>query len=91
VALARALGFSARSVRWWVLSEHGFLLVLGLLAGALAASVAIVPALRGAAPELSPIGLGMLLLAVAVNGLVWIRIAAGSAVRAATFAALREE
>ncbi|MAB80722.1 MAG: hypothetical protein CMJ89_15335 [Planctomycetes bacterium] len=91
LALARALGFSPASIRWWMASEYGFLLLLGLFTGAGAAAVAIVPALRGAGPELATGAMALLLCAVAANGLVWILFATRAAVRSAGFAALREQ
>ena len=91
LALAKAIGFSGGAVRYWVWSEHGFLLLFGLLCGLLAASMAILPALGGAGPELSVEGLALLLAGVAVNGMLWILVATRAAVRSADFACLREE
>ncbi len=91
LALAKAIGFPARRVRFWIWSEHGFLLFCGLLSGLLAASTALVPALRGGGPQLSLGGLGLLLAGVAVNGMLWILLATRAAVRSANFSCLREE
>src|SRR5262249_29974664 len=43
LALLRALGYRHRALGWLVLSENGFLLVLGLAAGTLAAPVSLPP------------------------------------------------
>ena len=81
LALARALGFPPRSVRWWVLSEYGRLLLLGLGVGAVAALVACWPTYRADSGATSPAFLLALLVAIGANGLLWILLATGSAVR----------
>src|SRR5262249_41281085 len=47
LALLRALGFRRATLGWLVLAENGFLLLLGLAAGALAALAAVAPHLAG--------------------------------------------
>ena len=91
LALAGAVGFSGGAVRYLLWSEHGALLLGGLSCGLLASSMAILPALGGAGPELSVEGLAWLLVGVAGNGMVWILLATRAAVRSADFACLREE
>ena len=46
LALLRAVGYSRAAIGWLVLSEHRWLLVLGLGAGLVAALVAVLPALQ---------------------------------------------
>jgi len=46
LALLQALGFSRGAVRWIVLSEHLWLLALGLMAGVAPALLAVLPAAR---------------------------------------------
>ncbi len=91
LALARALGFSSARLRWWVLSEYGYLLLLGLACGAGAALVAILPAMRAPGSELSLNNFWMLCCAVAASGFFWLWLATRVAVRQADFNSLREE
>ncbi len=91
LALVSALGFSRATIRRWVVSEYGFLLVLGLCAGALSALVAVLPAMRAPGAELSLTNLGRLLLLVTANGMFWIFVAARVATRATPISALCEE
>jgi putative ABC transport system permease protein len=91
LALLRALGFRRSSLSWLVLAENGFLLLLGLAAGAASAAVAAAPHLLrhgGETPWLRLIGL---LLATAAVGLVVAAMAAAAALRAPLIAALRRE
>jgi len=91
LALARALGFPRRAVRWWVLSEYGRLLLLGLGVGATAALVACWPTYRANSGATPPLFLVALLLAIGGNGLLWILLATGSAVRGSLVRALQAE
>src|SRR5262249_28364773 len=49
LALLRALGFRRSALGWLVLAENSFLLVLGLLAGAVSALLAVAPHLLAGA------------------------------------------
>src|SRR5205807_2217039 len=56
LALLRALGFRKTALAWLVLAENGFLLILGLLIGSVAALLAVAPHLmdaRGQVPWLT--------------------------------------
>ncbi len=56
LALLRALGFRKTALAWLVLTENGFLLILGLLIGSVAALLAVAPHLmdaRGQVPWLT--------------------------------------
>jgi ABC-type antimicrobial peptide transport system permease subunit len=90
LALLRALGYRRGTLSWLVLAENGFLLLLGLVAGTVAALVAVAPHLggEGAVPWTR---LAMLLgLALAV-GLAAGALAVASTMRAALVPALRRE
>src|SRR5207249_3414373 len=52
LALLRALGYRKRALDWLVLAENGFLLVLGLAGGSIAALVAVAPHLAGSGGRL---------------------------------------
>jgi ABC-type lipoprotein release transport system permease subunit len=91
LALLRAVGFPARSVRWIVMSEHGLLLALGLGCGAASALVAVLPALLDPRAEASVVPTAIVLAAVGASGVGWVWVATRLAVRGAVLAALRDE
>jgi len=91
LALLRAVGFSKRSLRWLVLSEHWGLLVLGLATGTISALIAVLPALRSPGAGVPVVPLAVTLLAVVVSGFLWTWLAALLALRGPLLAALREE
>jgi len=94
LAVVRAIGYTRRALRMLLLSEHGLLLVLGLLSGTGAALLALLPILSAGMSGSSGASLGPalpLLAAIAVNGLVWVWIASALAVRGSLVGALRNE
>jgi putative ABC transport system permease protein len=91
LALLRALGYRHRALGWLLLSENGFLLLLGLGVGAVTALLAVAPHLVGGGgtipwPEL----LGML-AAVLLVGLLVAGAALAATLRAPLVPALRRE
>jgi putative ABC transport system permease protein len=91
LALLRALGYRHRSLNWLLLSENGFLLLLGLAIGAATALLAVSPHLIGGEggipwPEL----LGML-AGVLLVGLLVAAVALRATLRAPLVPALRRE
>ena len=91
LALLRALGYRHRALGWLLLSENGFLLLLGLGIGAVTALLAVAPHLTGGQgaipwPEL----LGML-AGVLVIGLAAAALALAATLRAPLVPALRRE
>jgi ABC-type antimicrobial peptide transport system permease subunit len=91
LALLRALGYRHRALGWLLLSENGFLLLLGLGVGTLTALLAVAPHLLGGAggipwPEL----LGML-GGVLLVGLLTAAAALAATLRAPLVPALRRE
>ena len=91
LALLQAVGFARSDIRRMVLSENALLLGLGLIVGAGAALVAIMPALverGGGAPLLT---LLVLVLAVAVTGLLASWFAVAVIARLPLLASLRSE
>jgi putative ABC transport system permease protein len=89
LALLLAVGYRPRGVRWLVLSEHGLLLLAGLVVGLSAAAVAIVPSVR--ASELPYVSLGLTLAAVLASGVFWTWAASMWALRGELLPALRRE
>jgi ABC-type antimicrobial peptide transport system permease subunit len=90
LALLQAVGFPRRSIAVLVASETAFLLGLGLAAGAGAALIAILPALRGAAAPAWE-GLALSLAAVLACGLLSSALAVRAALRAPLIPSLRRE
>ena len=90
LALLRAVGFPRGSLGWMVLSETAFLLALGLLIGASAALVGVLPN-REAAAQLPWTPLATTLLAIFVVGLLASAVSVRAALGAPLLPALREE
>jgi ABC-type antimicrobial peptide transport system permease subunit len=91
LALFTAIGFRARHLTTMILAENALLLGGGLLTGALAAIIAIIPALvaRGGIGSLP--ALGLLLLLVIATGLLASLLAVRAALRSPVLEALRSE
>src|SRR5262249_37750338 len=91
LALLRAVGFRQTGLSWMLLAENGFLLVLGLVVGALTAIVAVAPHLLGTATEVPLLQLVGLLFAVLLVGLISAALAVVSTLGAPLIPALRRE
>ncbi|MGI8965195.1 MAG: ABC transporter permease, partial [Limisphaerales bacterium] len=91
LAVLKAVGFRARSLRWIILSEHGALLFCGLGLGIFASLIAILPTLLSPGKELSYRSLAWTLAAVFCNGLLWTWLATKFALRGELLKALRNE
>ena len=90
LALLTATGFRPRALRKLVFTEHGLLLVLGLIIGVVSALIAIAPAFRagGSLPHSSVV---YLVVAIFVSGLAWTIVATSFALRGELLKALRNE
>jgi len=91
LALMRAVGFRRPALVALLLAEHWGLLALGLLGGAGAGLLAVVPALQSPGTHAAHLSVGLTLLGVLVSGAAWTVAAAATAVRAPLLAALRTE
>lgn len=91
LALLLAVGFGSNALRWCVLSEHGVLLLLGLCVGAVAAFVAVLPAVIAPGAQLPYVSLTLTLALVLLSGIVWTWVAARFALRGKLLDALRNE
>jgi ABC-type antimicrobial peptide transport system permease subunit len=86
LAVLAALGYRAGQVRRLLWHEHGGLLALGLLVGIISATVATLPGIgRGA------LQMGLLVLALAMSGAIWVELAAVAATRGSLQSGLRDE
>ena len=91
LALLRAVGYSRGEIGWLVLSEHLWLLVLGLAAGMIAALVAVAPALQSTAVPVPWLSIALTLGAVFLFGLLAALAATGWMLGQPLLPALRSE
>jgi predicted lysophospholipase L1 biosynthesis ABC-type transport system permease subunit len=91
LALLRAVGFRRSELRRLVLWEHWGLLLAGLVIGAAAAGVAVLPALGTSGRGLPMVSLGLTLAGILASGLLWTHLAAAAALRGPLLDALRNE
>ncbi len=91
LALLRALGYRRIHLFRMVFAEHAFLLLTGLLTGAAAALVTVIPALRQRAGDLPLASLSLTLAFILVFGLAALALAAALTLRAPMLKTLREE
>ena len=91
LAAMMAVGFTRRRLQSMVLQEHLYLLGLGLAAGLLAATLAVLPpALKQSLP-MPWFSLGLTIAGIVINGLVWSWLASRHALRGNLLEALRAE
>jgi ABC-type lipoprotein release transport system permease subunit len=91
LAVLRAIGFRRRQLRRLVFAEHGALALAGIAAGALAAGVAVTPALLSPEVRVPWGGIAMTLVAIIAGSLLWIGMAVVVAMRGSVIPALRNE
>jgi ABC-type lipoprotein release transport system permease subunit len=91
LALLRALGFRKRMLSWLILAENGFLLILGLAGGTVAALLAVAPHLAGVGGRVPWLEITGLLASVLVFGLIAETVAVATTLRAPIVSALRQE
>jgi len=91
LAMLRAVGFDKGHLVRLLVYEHGWLLGLGLVGGAVSALLAVAPTLLAAGGDVPYAAVGMLMAALLVNGWIWIVVATRWALRGPLLAALRQE
>jgi len=91
LAAMMAVGFTRRRLRALVVFEHLYLLGLGLAAGLLAATLAVLPPALTRAVPIPIIYLSLTLIIILINGLLLSWLAARHALRGNLLEALREE
>jgi putative ABC transport system permease protein len=91
LAVLRAVGIGRGMLQRILLTEHLLLLGFGLLAGVIAAIVAVLPVVLHGGSELPYVFLGVLLSAVAINGFLWTYFSVTATTRGNLLAALRSE
>ncbi|MBM4163950.1 MAG: FtsX-like permease family protein [Lentisphaerae bacterium] len=91
LAALRAIGFRRNHLQRLLFTEHGALALAGIVAGALAAGVAVTPALLSPEVRVPWSGLALTLGAIVAGSLLWIGLAVNLAMRGPVIAALRNE
>jgi len=91
LALLRAVGYRPAHFALMVIAENAWLLFRGLLTGAVAAGLAIMPALLARGGHAPTLSLGLLLLSVLATGLLASVAATAAALRSPLLPALRSE
>jgi putative ABC transport system permease protein len=91
LALLRAFGYNSSHFTLMVVAENAFLLLAGLVIGAVCALLAIAPVFIERGGRLPNISLGVLLLAVLISGLIASLLATWAALRSPLLPALRAE
>jgi putative ABC transport system permease protein len=91
LALLRAVGFSQKSIRNILLSEHVALLVAGIIFGIFAAMLAILPSFLTPGAEIPYLTILIILVIVSLNGVTWTYLAAALAAKQELVPALRKE
>jgi ABC-type antimicrobial peptide transport system permease subunit len=91
LGLLRAVGYDRLRMTILIVAEAVFLLAAGMFAGVGCAAIAIAPAWLGRGGSLPGAGLGLLLAAIAVSGIVSSAIATRAAIGGRMLDALRAE
>ena len=93
LAMLRAVGFNKATLKRMVFYEHSGLMLAGLVSGAVAALLAVAPALKapGAARHGGYLSLALTVGAIALSGVLWIWIATALALSGRMLDALRSE
>jgi putative ABC transport system permease protein len=91
LAILRAVGFSRGSLRQLLVYEHGYILIAGTVCGAVAALLAVAPAIRTAGSDMPWLWLGIVIAGSLINGLFWTILASALSTQGDLLPALREE
>ena len=91
LAMCRAIGYSQTRLQKMILLEHALLLIMGLLAGLLSATLAVYPALAASARQVPVASLIAFTLILAAASLLWLTIATRIATGGSFLKALRTE
>jgi len=91
LAMLRAVGFERARIIRMVFYEHAGLMLAGLMCGAIAAVVAVIPSLQSPAADVPYGSLLATLAAIAASGALWVWLAGTLALRGQLLDALRHE
>ncbi len=91
LAMLWAVGFDKVALRKMIFHEHSGLMLLGLACGAVAAIVAVGPALSSPGSQVEYVSLVLTVAAIGISGMIWIWMAAAFALSGQMLDALRNE
>jgi ABC-type lipoprotein release transport system permease subunit len=91
LGMLRAVGFDRARVRRLVFYEHWGLMLAGLFCGIVAAITAVVPVTRSQSEHVSYVWLLVIVIAMGINGALWVWLAATLALRGRLLEAIRSE
>jgi ABC-type antimicrobial peptide transport system permease subunit len=91
LATMRAFGYQRKTLGWFVLIENAFLLIVGIAAGTVAATISILPHLLEQSPDVPLASLALTLLLVFIIGMMASITAIFSALRIPLLPALKAE
>ncbi len=91
LAILRAIGFSGRSVQWFVINEHWFLLSLGLAIGVISGIISVLPVLKTPGTNIPYQSLTLTILFIFFSGILWIWLSTKLALKGSLLSALRNE
>ncbi|MHC4204883.1 MAG: ABC transporter permease, partial [Planctomycetota bacterium] len=91
LAMLRAVGFDKLTLGKMIFHEHSGLMLAGLFCGAIAALLAVGPALKSPGAQAASFSLVLTIGAIGISGMIWIWIAANFALGGKMLDALRNE
>jgi putative ABC transport system permease protein len=91
LAILQAVGFEKIALKKIVFHEHSGLMLCGLIAGIVAALVAVAPALKSPAAHMPYLSLTLTVAIIIISGVIWIWVATALALGGEMLDALRSE
>lgn len=91
LALLRAVGYPAQSVRGIVMMENLLLLWMGITAGTASALIAVLPAILSPGSEIPYATIGLIVIVILASGALWTILASALATKKDLIPALRNE
>ena len=91
LAMLQAVGFDKAALKRMIFYEHSGLMLGGLCCGIISALVAVSPALKSLGTQVPYFLLFLTVAAIAVSGVIWIRLATAFALSGEMLEALRNE
>lgn len=91
LAMIRAIGFSIKTTNLTIFIEHTALMLAGLITGSVSAIIAVFPVIADSASQIPFLSLTVIISCIAASALVWIYLAASTALKGSLLDALRNE
>ena len=91
LAMMQAVGFRKPALKKMLFVEHGLLLLAGLFCGAVPALWAVFPSIITRGVAFPYIQVGLIVFAILISGIVWIRVAVSGVLKSDFMGLLRNE